>query len=85
MGISLPTILAEAVGLFGVLLVLLAYALLQLDKLGPHSRWYLGMNLAGALGILASLAVNWNLSAAAMEGAWALVSLYGLIKTFRTS
>lgn len=65
-------------GLVGVGLILAAYAGAQLRRLDPVKAPALVMNLAGALLILVSLANDWNLSAAVMEAAWALVALYGL-------
>ena len=76
--------LPDLAGLAGVLLILAAYAGAQIRKLDPLHPPALLMNLAGALLILVSLAYDWNLSAAVMEGAWALVALYGLAQWART-
>lgn len=70
--------LPDIAGLLGVLLILAAYAGAQLRRLDPLKAPALVMNLTGALLILVSLANDWNLSAAVMEAAWALVALYGL-------
>ena len=70
--------LPDLAGLFGVLLILSAYAGAQVRRLDPLKAPALVMNLAGALLILVSLAYDWNLSAGLMEGAWAIVALYGL-------
>jgi hypothetical protein len=72
--------LPDAFGVIGVLLILIAYAGAQLERLEPTRAPALLMNLAGACLILASLAFDFNLSAALMEGAWALVALYGLAR-----
>ncbi|MGZ8362219.1 MAG: CBU_0592 family membrane protein [Caulobacteraceae bacterium] len=72
--------LPDLAGLAGVLLILAAYAGAQVRRLDPLRPPALLMNLAGALLILVSLAFDWNLSAAVMEGAWALVALYGLAR-----
>jgi hypothetical protein len=71
---------AQAGGVLGVLLILVAYAGAQLGRLEPRQAPALVLNLAGAALILGSLAVRFNLAAALMEGAWALVALYGLIR-----
>lgn len=70
--------IANIIGIFGVIFILLAYFLLQTNRLAPHKFLYSGMNLVGALMILFSLYFDWNLSAALVEGAWAIISLYGL-------
>jgi hypothetical protein len=67
-------------GVIGVLLMLLAYGLGQLGRLDMRRLPALMMNLTGSLLVLLSLAYRFNLSAALMEGAWALVALFGLIR-----
>lgn len=72
--------LTDAAGLGGVVLILIAYAAAASGKLDPQRPAALAANLVGASLILLSLAKDFNLSAAAMEGAWALVSLAGLLR-----
>ncbi len=67
-------------GYVGVLLVILAFLLLQMYKLHPNRWIYQWMNLLGAIGIMLSLLIgthNWP--AFAMELAWALIAIYGMI------
>ncbi len=66
--------------MIGVALMLFAYAGGQLGKLDMTALPALVMNLTGSLRVLWSLSFKFNLSAALMEGAWAVVALYGLIK-----
>lgn len=73
----------DAIGILGVGLTLMAYLLLQTERLESRSRAYSAMNLFGSVAILVSLAFDFNLSAAVMEGCWALISLYGLVKAAR--
>ena len=75
--------LFDAIGIVGVVLTLLGYLLLQAERLESRSRAYSALNLFGSLAILLLLAVDFNLSAALMEGCWALISLYGLVKAVR--
>ena len=75
--------LPDIAGTLGVGLVLLAYALGQFGRLDMRRPAALLMNLAGSLMILWSLTFKFNLSAALMEGAWALVALFGLIAALR--
>ena len=70
----------DAAGLGGVLVILIAYAGATTGRLDPKRAPALVANLAGAALILLSLAHDFNLSAVAMEGAWALVSLIGLAR-----
>ena len=71
----------DAAGLVGVLMILVAYAAATLGRLDPKQGLSLLANFLGATLILASLLTEkFNLSAAVMEGAWALVALFGLIR-----
>jgi hypothetical protein len=70
----------DVAGLAGVLLILIAYTAATAGKLDPKRPLSLSANLIGASLILLSLAHDFNLSAVAMEGAWALVSLAGLVR-----
>jgi hypothetical protein len=65
---------------FGVLLMLVAYAAGQLGRMDMTALPALLMNLAGSLLVLWSLTYKFNLSAALMEGAWAVVAAFGLVK-----
>jgi len=75
--------LFDAIGILGVGLTLMAYLMLQTERLESRSRVYSALNLFGSVAILVSLAFDFNLSAALMEGCWALISLYGLLKAVR--
>jgi hypothetical protein len=70
----------DALGLLGVLLILLAYFLLQAGRMRGHSLTYQLMNAFGALLVLISLFYAFNLSAFLMELAWLAVSIYGIAK-----
>ena len=71
----------DAGGLVGVVIILAAYAGAALGRVDPKGALSLGANLAGAGLILVSLlTARFNLSATAMEAAWALVSLAGLVR-----
>jgi hypothetical protein len=67
-------------GLCGAAIVLLAYFCNQLDRLNAADWRFPLLNLIGALLILLSLTEQWNLPAATIEGAWAAVSAFGLLK-----
>ena len=70
----------DVVGLAGVVLILIAYLAATLGRMDPKRAPSLAANFVGASLILLSLAHAFNLSAVAMEGAWALVSLAGLLR-----
>ena len=72
--------LPDALGVGGVLMILIAYAGATSGKLDARRAPALLLNLGGALLILVSLYFDFNLSAVLMEGAWALVAVYGLIQ-----
>jgi hypothetical protein len=71
----------DVVGFIGVLLIVVAYLLLQLDRLPSSSPSYSALNTGGALLIILSLVSKFNLSAFLVEGFWLLISLFGLTKS----
>ena len=71
------------VGLFGVLLILLAYFVLQTGRIRGDGLTYQLMNLFGASGVLVSLYYKPNFSAILMEAAWVAVSIYGIVRGLR--
>ena len=71
----------DVAGFIGVLLIVAAYLLLQLDKLPSSSPTYSVLNAAGALLIILSLTFKFNLSAFIVEVFWLLLSLFGLTKS----
>lgn len=70
------------VGGMGIVCFLTAYFLLQKGVWLPAGLPYLGTNLAGAVLVMLSLLVDWNLPAFLLEAAWALITLYGMVKYF---
>ncbi|TKB23888.1 hypothetical protein FCL47_20625 [Desulfopila sp. IMCC35006] len=74
----------DFIGNIGVFLILLAYFMLQVNRLDNHSLAFNIMNFSGALLILASLCFDFNLSAFIIEFCWLLISLYGIGKWLRT-
>jgi hypothetical protein len=70
----------DLIGNVGVLLMVVAYLLLQLEKLSGSALSYLLLNAVGAVLVMISLMFRFNLSAFLMEAFWLLISLYGLAK-----
>lgn len=77
--------IANILGIFGVFLVLLAYLLLQLNKMKADWISYSLLNTVGSALILVSLYYYWNLASGVIEIAWLAISLYGLIKALHKS
>ena len=73
--------LFDLAGFTGVLLIVIAYLLLQLNKLPSSSPSYSLMNAAGALLIIMSLIFDFNFSAFVVEVFWFLISLFGIWKS----
>ncbi len=71
----------DFIGNIGVFMILLAYFLLQIDKIDNKSIKFSAMNLFGALFICISLYFDFNLSAFIIEFSWLLISFVGIFKT----
>lgn len=70
--------LFDLAGFMGVVLIIVAYLLLQLEKLPSSSPRYSLLNAIGALLIMVSLVFAFNFSAFLVEAFWFLISLLGL-------
>lgn len=70
----------DLAGNIGVLMMVIAYLLLQMDKISSSAISYLLLNAGGAVLVIVSLTFRFNLSAFLMEVFWLLISLYGLTK-----
>ena len=75
--------LLDVVGIVGVVLLMIAYLMLQLDKLQSTALTYSVLNALGASLIIVSLLVDFNLSAFIIEVFWVLISLVGIVRYFR--
>lgn len=74
----MPGALYDVVGIAGVSLIVVAYLLLQSDRLQAADRRYSFANALGASLVLVSLVHDFNLSAFLIEAFWLAISLYGL-------
>lgn len=68
-------------GFAGVVLIVIAYLLLQLNKLPSSAPAYSLLNAIGAFLVMVSLVFDFNLSAFLMEAFWFLISLFGLFRS----
>ena len=73
----------DLVGNVGVVVLMITYLMLQLDKIKSSNLSYSVLNAVGASLIVASLIVNFNLSALLMEVFWVLISFIGIGRHFR--
>jgi hypothetical protein len=77
--------LLDIFGIAGVILLVITYLLLQVNKLPSAGLLYSLLNAIGASLIILSLLDNFNLSAFLMEAFWVLISLIGVIRYLRRS
>ena len=75
--------LADFVGIFGTLIVTVAYFATQMRYLNSDDLLFPVVNLFGSLFIAYSLVFAFNLASALMEFFWILISLTGIITYFR--
>ena len=74
----------DFVGNVGVFLLLLAYLLLQLNRLSSDQLSYSLLNGLGATLIGVSLVFEFNLSAFVIEVFWLLISIVGVVGYYRS-
>ena len=72
--------LPDALGIFGSIVIVVAYFANLRGILLNTDLAYSLLNLIGAALILFSLWWAWNTAAAVMEGFWATISAYGLTR-----
>jgi hypothetical protein len=70
--------LPDIIGLSGVALLIITYALLQIDRIDPKGFWYSFNNLIVAILVTVSLIYTPNLASIVIEVFWFLISLYGV-------
>jgi hypothetical protein len=73
----------DFIGNIGVVVLVIAYLMLQLNKLRSDGLAYSLLNAVGASLIIVSLLFDFNLSALLMEVFWVLISFVGIYRHFR--
>ena len=73
----------DLLGNIGVVILMITYLMLQLNKLSSDSLAYSVLNAVGAGLIVVSLLFDFNLSALLMEVFWVLISFVGIYRYFR--
>ncbi|GMM60575.1 CBU_0592 family membrane protein [Novosphingobium pituita] len=86
----LPPLLADICGFAGMACVILAYGYATYGATrggakGPPANPFIqhGTNLAGAALLTVSLLVHLNPASLVLEGFWAAIAIWGLVKAFR--
>ncbi len=74
----------DFIGNLGVFFILLAYFMLQINKMKNDSFAYSALNGGGAFLILVSLYYDFNLSAFIIESFWLLFSFIGIFKSIKS-
>lgn len=74
------SLFADVIGMLGTMLVVGAFFLLQLDRVNPKGLVYNLTNLTGAILLLISLCINFNLASFVIELFWIGASLVGIYK-----
>ena len=73
----------QLIQVVGAILILVAFAAVQFDRMRPDSRVYLALNLVGSaiLAVLAWTGSQWGFLL--LETVWAIVSARGLVAALR--
>lgn len=74
--------LTDFIGILGVAVIVIAYILLQTEKIDSRDLSFSVLNALGALLIIVSLLYDWNLASFIMEFTWMMISLYGVFKYY---
>ncbi len=75
---------ADIIGIIGSLLFIGGFAYANITK-DLNKLWFNVANLAGAICLLISLSVHFNLAAFILEAAWAIIAFVGIIAALRST
>ena len=75
--------MSDVVGLIGVALLIVTYAMLQFDRIDPKGFWYSFNNMIVAVLVTVSLLYSFNLASMVIEVFWFGLSVYGIWNYFR--
>ena len=73
----------EFIGYTGVALLIITYAMLQLDKIDPKGFWYSFNNLLVAILVTVSLIETPNKPSMVIEFFWFMISAYGITMFYK--
>ena len=74
----------DIVGSTGAAMILIAFFLLQMERMSATDLAYSVANGVGAALILISLSIDFNLSAFIVEAFWLAISLLGIVRYFHS-
>ena len=75
--------LPDLIGYTGVALLIVTYAMLQLDKIDPKGFWYSFNNMIVAMLVTVSLLYTMNKASMVIEVFWFIISVYGIVMYFK--
>lgn len=70
----------QIIGFIGMLFIVYAYFLLQINKVKHNSLKFQIINLVGAILLIISLCVHFNLGSFLIEVFWIIITIYGIFK-----
>jgi hypothetical protein len=73
----------DLIGYTGVALLIVTYAMLQLDRIDPKGFWYSFNNMVVAMLVTVSLLYTMNKASMVIEVFWFIISVYGIIMYFK--
>ena len=73
----------DLIGYTGVALLIITYAMLQLDRIDPKGFWYSFNNMIVAMLVTVSLLYTMNKASMVIEVFWFIISVYGIIMYFK--
>lgn len=73
----------DYVGTFGVVIILIVYFMLQIERIDPLGLTYSAVNLVGSVFITVSLLYAFNFPSVVIEICWMLISLIGIARYVR--
>ena len=72
----------QVIGFIGMVFIVYAYLLLQIGTYDSKSLKFQYINLIGAILLLISLFVHFNLGSFIIEVFWIIITLYGIYKNY---
>ncbi len=73
----------DIIGYIGVAILIVTYAMLQLDKIDPKGFWYSFNNLIVAILVTVSLLYTMNKASMIIEVFWFIISAYGIVAYYK--
>jgi len=73
----------QGISFVGMAFVVIAYFLLQINKYTIKSLEYQLLNLVGAILLLISLFVHFNLGSFIIEVFWIIITIYGIVHNIK--